>query len=187
MSRAPWRLAPGDRVRPSGRTSEGSHRAPWAGAADGVAPQPQSTPAAAAACGCAGVVRTLADTSVQVLQRRWDVSFSDHSYGFRPGRSAHQAVARAQQYIVEGYECVVDLDLEKFFGASGKAWRFQRVKFPPWQGERAAPPGIGIPRLCGDLRSPRNSTPSAASHYNSTSPHDPLFGKSHSQYEYTAI
>jgi RNA-directed DNA polymerase len=52
---------------------------------------------------------------LQVLQRRWDASFSDHSYGFRPGRSAHQAVARAQQYIIEGYEHVVDLDLEKFF------------------------------------------------------------------------
>lgn len=58
---------------------------------------------------------------LQVLQRRWDASFSDHSYGFRPGRSAHQAIARAQQYIIEGYEHVVDLDLEKFFGASGEA------------------------------------------------------------------
>ena len=52
---------------------------------------------------------------MQVLQRRWDRTFSDHSYGFRPGRSAHQAVARAQQYIAEGYSWVVDLDLEKFF------------------------------------------------------------------------
>src|SRR5438445_11271862 len=39
----------------------------------------------------------------QVLQRWWDRTFSDHSYGFRPGRSAHQAVAQAQQYIAEGY------------------------------------------------------------------------------------
>src|SRR5271157_6115498 len=52
---------------------------------------------------------------LQVLQRRWDPTFSDHSYGFRPERSAHQAVARAQQYIAEGYGWVVDLDLEKFF------------------------------------------------------------------------
>jgi RNA-directed DNA polymerase len=51
----------------------------------------------------------------QVLQKRWDRTFSDHSYGFRPGRSAHQAVAQAQQYIAEGYGWVVDLDLEKFF------------------------------------------------------------------------
>src|SRR6516225_7607239 len=52
---------------------------------------------------------------MQVLQRRWDPSFSRHSYGFRPGRSAHQAVAQAQQYIAAGYEWVIDLDLEKFF------------------------------------------------------------------------
>src|SRR5215470_16303736 len=51
----------------------------------------------------------------QVLQRRWDRTFSQHSYGFRPGRSAHQAVEQAQQYIAEGYRFVVDLDLEKFF------------------------------------------------------------------------
>jgi RNA-directed DNA polymerase len=50
-----------------------------------------------------------------VLQRKWDRTFSDHSYGFRPGRSAHQAVAAAQQYIAAGYRWVVDLDLEKFF------------------------------------------------------------------------
>jgi RNA-directed DNA polymerase len=52
---------------------------------------------------------------MQVLQRQWDRTFSEHSYGFRPGRSAHQAVAQAQQYIAEGYGWVVDLDLEKFF------------------------------------------------------------------------
>src|SRR5712664_677115 len=52
---------------------------------------------------------------MQVLQRRWDRTFSDHSYGFRPGRSAHQAVAQAQQYIAEGCGWCVDLDLEKFF------------------------------------------------------------------------
>lgn len=50
----------------------------------------------------------------QVLQRKWDRTFSDHSYGFRPGRSASQAVAAAQQHIVAGYRWVVDLDLEKF-------------------------------------------------------------------------
>jgi RNA-directed DNA polymerase len=52
---------------------------------------------------------------MQVLQGRWDRTFSNHSYGFRPGRSAHQAVEQAQQYIAEGYRWVVDLDLEKFF------------------------------------------------------------------------
>jgi RNA-directed DNA polymerase len=52
---------------------------------------------------------------MQVLQRRWDRTFSEHSYGFRPGRSAHQAVKQAQQCMAEGYRWVVDLDLEKFF------------------------------------------------------------------------
>jgi RNA-directed DNA polymerase len=52
---------------------------------------------------------------MQVLQRQWDPTFSDNSYGFRPGRSTHQAVAQAQQYIAAGYGWVVDLDLEKFF------------------------------------------------------------------------
>jgi RNA-directed DNA polymerase len=51
----------------------------------------------------------------QVLQKQWDPTFSEHSYGFRPGRSAQQAVARAQQYIAEGYGWCVDFDLEKFF------------------------------------------------------------------------
>ena len=46
---------------------------------------------------------------------QWDQTFSEHSYGFRPGRSAHQAVARAQDLIREGRGFVVDLDLEKFF------------------------------------------------------------------------
>jgi RNA-directed DNA polymerase len=59
--------------------------------------------------------RFIQQTVMQVLQGRWDRTFSDHSYGFRPGRSAHQAVAQAQQYIAEGYRWVVDLDLEKFF------------------------------------------------------------------------
>jgi RNA-directed DNA polymerase len=52
---------------------------------------------------------------LQVLQKRWDPTFSEHSHGFRPGRSAKQAVHEAQQYIAEGNRWVVDLDLEKFF------------------------------------------------------------------------
>ncbi len=59
--------------------------------------------------------RFIQQAVMQVLQGKWDRTFSDHSYGFRPGRSAHQAVAQAQQYIVEGYRWCVDLDLEKFF------------------------------------------------------------------------
>jgi RNA-directed DNA polymerase len=59
--------------------------------------------------------RFIQQAVMQVLQRRWDPTFSKHSYGFRPGRSAHQAVAQAQQYIAAGYSWVVDFDLEKFF------------------------------------------------------------------------
>jgi len=59
--------------------------------------------------------RLIQQAVMQVLQRRWDRTFSEHSYGFRPGRSAHQAVEQAQKYIAEGYRWVVDLDLEKFF------------------------------------------------------------------------
>jgi RNA-directed DNA polymerase len=59
--------------------------------------------------------RFIQQAVMQVLQKRWDRTFSGHSYGFRPGRSAHQAVAQAQQYIAEGYSWVVDFDLEKFF------------------------------------------------------------------------
>jgi RNA-directed DNA polymerase len=55
---------------------------------------------------------------LQVLQRQWDPTFSEHSYGFRPGRSAHQAVAQAQKNIAEGYSWVIDLDLEKFLDPS---------------------------------------------------------------------
>jgi len=61
------------------------------------------------------VDRFIQQAMMQVLQAQWDASFSDSSYGFRPGRSAHQAVKQAQDYISSGYHWVVDLDLEKFF------------------------------------------------------------------------
>src|SRR5216117_3466256 len=59
--------------------------------------------------------RFIQQAVMQVLQRRWDRTFSNHSYGFRPGRSAHQAVEAAQRHIAAGYRWCVDLDLEKFF------------------------------------------------------------------------
>ena len=59
--------------------------------------------------------RVVQQAVLQVLQRKWDPTFSEHSYGFRPGRSTHQAVAKAQEHICAGYRVVVDLDLEKFF------------------------------------------------------------------------
>jgi RNA-directed DNA polymerase len=52
---------------------------------------------------------------MQVLQADWDGTFSAMSFGFRPGRSAHQAVEQAQAYIATGHGFVVDIDLEKFF------------------------------------------------------------------------
>jgi len=59
--------------------------------------------------------RFIQQAVMQVLQEQWDPTFSEHSFGFRPGRSAHQAVARAQQHVAEGCKWVVDIDLEKFF------------------------------------------------------------------------
>jgi RNA-directed DNA polymerase len=59
--------------------------------------------------------RFIQQAVLQVLQKRWDPTFSAHSHGFRPGHSAKQAVHEAQQYIAEGHRWVVDLDLEKFF------------------------------------------------------------------------
>ena len=51
----------------------------------------------------------------QVLSPLWDPEFSDHSHGFRPGRSAHHAVKAAQAHVAAGHRWVVDIDLEKFF------------------------------------------------------------------------
>lgn len=59
--------------------------------------------------------RLIQQCLLQVLQPRFDPSFSEHSYGFRPGRRAHDAVCAAQRYIQEGRRWVVDVDLEKFF------------------------------------------------------------------------
>jgi RNA-directed DNA polymerase len=59
--------------------------------------------------------RFIQQALLQVLQPLFDPTFSDASYGFRPGRSAHQAVLRAQAYVQEGRSFVVDIDLEKFF------------------------------------------------------------------------
>ena len=59
--------------------------------------------------------RFIQQSILQVLQPKFDPTFSEHSYGFRPGRSAHQAVCQAQRYIQAGKRVVVDVDLEKFF------------------------------------------------------------------------
>jgi group II intron reverse transcriptase/maturase len=59
--------------------------------------------------------RFIQQALLQVLQPQFDPTFSEHSYGFRPGRRAHDAVCKAQKYIQEGRRWVVDVDLEKFF------------------------------------------------------------------------
>jgi RNA-directed DNA polymerase len=61
------------------------------------------------------VDRFIQQAILQVLQEKWDKTFSENSFGFRPGRSAHQAILQAQSYLQEGYNFVVDIDLEKFF------------------------------------------------------------------------
>jgi RNA-directed DNA polymerase len=80
--------------------------------------------------------RFIQQAVLQVLQSQWDATFSRHSFGFRPKRSAHQAVALAQEYIRQGRGWVVDLDLEKFFdkvnhdklmGQIGKRVKDERV------------------------------------------------------------
>jgi len=61
------------------------------------------------------VDRLIQQAVLQVLSPLWEPTFSAYSFGFRPGRSAHQAIGQAQAYIADGRTWVVDLDLEKFF------------------------------------------------------------------------
>jgi len=59
--------------------------------------------------------RFIQQALLQVLQQDWDATFSEFSYGFRPERSAHQAIRQSQRYLKQGYRWIVDMDLEKFF------------------------------------------------------------------------
>jgi len=80
---------------------------------------------------------------VTILNQIYEEDFRGFSYGFRPGRSPHQALdALSVALTRKRVNYVLDCDIRGFFGAPGQAWRFQRVRFPPRQGERAAPPGI---------------------------------------------
>ncbi len=72
--------------------------------------------------------RLIQQALLQVIQPEWDRSFSHSSYGFRPGRSAHQAIAQAQSHIKAGYRWVVDMDLEKFFDRVNHDKLMHRVK-----------------------------------------------------------
>jgi RNA-directed DNA polymerase len=92
-------------------------------------------------------IPTIRDRVVQtaarlVLEPIFEADFDEAAYGYRPKRSALDAVRAVHQAIDAGRTEVVDADLSKYFGAPGQAGRFQRVQFPPRQGERAAPPGI---------------------------------------------
>ena len=70
-----------------------------------------------------------------VLEPIYEQDFLDCSYGFRPGRSAHDALRYLWEQTMEMHGgWVLEIDIRKFFGAPGQAWRFQRVQFPPRQG-----------------------------------------------------
>ena len=71
--------------------------------------------------------RFIQQALLQVLQPRWDPDFSDHSYGFRPKRRAHQAIERAQGYVQAGRRVVVDVDLAKFFDRANHDIVMERV------------------------------------------------------------
>lgn len=72
--------------------------------------------------------RFIQQALLQVLQQDWDKTFSDSSFGFRPERSAHQAVLQAQRYVREGYRWTVDMDLEKFFDSVNHDVLMHRIK-----------------------------------------------------------
>jgi RNA-directed DNA polymerase len=71
--------------------------------------------------------RFIQQAMMQVLQARWDATFSETSFGFRPGRSAHQAVERAQTYIASGPAVVVDIDPRL---RGGRLWRISSTGQP---------------------------------------------------------
>lgn len=73
------------------------------------------------------VDRFIQQAVLQVLQPDWDDTFSESSYGYRPKRSAHQAVRQAQQYVRDGYRWTVDMDLEKFFDSVNHDILMQRI------------------------------------------------------------
>ena len=72
--------------------------------------------------------RFIQQALLQVLQRQWDETFSESSFGFRPKRSAHQAVRQAQRFVREGYRWTVDMDLEKFFDSVNHDILMSRIK-----------------------------------------------------------
>ena len=86
--------------------------------------------------------RVCMTAAVLVLDPIFDADLPPEQYAYRQGRNAQQAVINVEETLFRDHPEVVDADLADYFGASGQAWRFQRVQFPHRQGERAAPPGI---------------------------------------------
>jgi RNA-directed DNA polymerase len=85
-------------------------------------------------------IPTIRDRVVQtaatlVLEPIFEADFDEAAYGYRPKRSALDAVQAVHKAINEGHTEIVDADLSRYFGAPGQAGRFQRVQFPPRQGE----------------------------------------------------
>ncbi len=86
--------------------------------------------------------RTVKMATLLVLGPIIEADLPPEQHAYRPERNAHSAVRQVYQLLNTGHTKVIDADLAAYFGASGQAWRFQRVQFPHRQGERAAPPGI---------------------------------------------
>jgi len=101
--------------------------------------------------------RTIQQAVLQVLQPEWDPTFSEGSFGFRPGRSAHQAVARAREYYLDGAHWVVDLDLEKFFDRVNhdKLMALVESRVPDWRVRCLIRRYLASGMICGDVYVPR--------------------------------
>jgi RNA-directed DNA polymerase len=102
--------------------------------------------------------RMIQQATLQVLQPEWDPTFSAESFGFRPGRSAHQAVARAQEHYLAGAHWVVDLDLEKFFDRVNhdKLMALVEARVQDWRVRRLIRRYLAAGMACGEVYVPRS-------------------------------
>jgi RNA-directed DNA polymerase len=102
--------------------------------------------------------RLIQQAILQVLQPEWDETFSESSYGFRPGRNAHQAVEKAREYYVQGYQWVVNVDLEKFFDRvnHGKLMSLVKGRIDDWRVSRLIRKYLQAGTLVGDVYAPRS-------------------------------
>jgi len=101
--------------------------------------------------------RFIQQAILQVLQEEWDPTFSDGSFGFRPNRSAQQAVKRAQEYYQAGYHWVVNLDLEKFFDRVNhdKLMSLVSERVNDWRLKKLIQRYLKVGAMKGDVYSPR--------------------------------